>query len=89
MSTTTIATAYFDLPPLEDDGAIYEVVTDTVLGCHVNISCKCDVEKYDFQSLNRTVLKNNVTTISGKTNASCKLLASLETMPIFNGAVLR
>ena len=25
MSTTTIATGYFDLPSLEDDGAIYEV----------------------------------------------------------------
>ena len=70
MSTTTIATGYFDLPSLEDDGAIYEVVTDTVLGCHVNISCKCDVEKYDFQALNRTVLKNTVTAVSGKTNAS-------------------
>ena len=56
MSTTTIATGYFDLPSLEDDGAIYEVVTDTVLRCHV-ISCKCDAEKYDFQALNRTVLK--------------------------------
>ena len=90
MSTTTIATGYFDLPSLEDDGAIYEVVTDTVLGCHVNISCKCDVEKYDFQALNRTVLKNTVTAVSGKTNKRTNSLGkSVETMPVFNGAVLR
>eukprot|EP00943_MAST-04B_sp_MAST-4B-sp1_P000751 g751.t1 len=66
LHTPTIKTGYFDLPTLTEEGAIYEVVSTSVLGCHVNISCKCQVEMHTFQSLNNEILKKTVKTISGK-----------------------
>ncbi len=67
LNTSTITSGYFDLPSaISEEGEIYEVVSTTVLGCHINISCKCQVEKYTFQTLNSEILQSTVKTIAGR-----------------------